>query len=206
MRAEFVAFRLANYETPLWPSPNFADGRYNRAEAEDVAQYLSLHPMTPWAEVLRGDDRRSRERALLLRYPLWAVRIVLEREPLELTFDSVGQHGLSPESLVGDEMAPCQDLADRLRQSGVEGLIAPSAALPGTRNLIILAERVAIGFEHAPLDSIDVPTSLAAQDARCPEGLWDLVHYRGSATPHAGLDAWANGEDFIFDEPKYISR
>ena len=69
---EVIAFRLANYETPLWAVENFAAGRYNAAGA-GCTQYLSLHPLTPWAELLRNEDRRTRERAVLVRYPLWEI-------------------------------------------------------------------------------------------------------------------------------------
>ena len=43
--------------------------------------------------------------------------------------------------------------------------------------------------------------SLAAQDGRCPEGLWDLVHHRATRTRHAALDAWERGVPFAFEEP-----
>ena len=73
---ELVAFRLANYETPLWAVENFSGGRYNAA-GSGFTQYLSLHPLTPWAELLRSEDRRTRDRAILMRYPLWAIRAQL---------------------------------------------------------------------------------------------------------------------------------
>ena len=59
---QVVAFRLANYETPLWAVENFSAGRYNAA-GSGFTQYLSLHPLTPWAELLRNEDRRTRDRA-----------------------------------------------------------------------------------------------------------------------------------------------
>ena len=51
---EVVTFRLANYETPLWSVENFSAGRYNDADS-GYTQYLSLHPLTPWAELLRNE-------------------------------------------------------------------------------------------------------------------------------------------------------
>jgi hypothetical protein len=203
MPFELVTFRLANFETPLWAMPNLSDGRYNRAgQATGATQYLSLHPMTPWAEILRYEDRRTRDRALLMRYPLWAVRVILEDAPLELTFDSAPDYGLDSEDLVADVHGPCQGLADQFRRGGVNAFIAPSAALPGTRNLVILGERVVIGFEHVPLDDIDLPVAMAAQGGRCPEGLWELTHYRATGTPHPAFEAWQGGEDFVFTEPE----
>jgi hypothetical protein len=197
---ELVAFRIANYETPLWSIDNFSAGRYNDADSGPT-QYLSLHPLTPWAEVLRNEDRRTRERALLMRYPLWALRVQLDAEPAALSFDTAGAFGLAPEDLVADDQSPCRALADRFRASGPHAFVAPSAALPGTANLVVLEPRVLTSWSAVPLDDVDWPGSLTSQDGRCPEGLWDLVHYRQAPTRHPGLEAWEHGRDFVFEEP-----
>jgi hypothetical protein len=198
---ELIAFRLANYETPLWSVESFSSGRYNESGL-GFAQYLSLHPLTPWAELLRNEDRRTRERALLMRYPLWAVRVQFEERPFELTFDNAGDFGLTAEDLVADEHGACRALAQAFRDGGPTAFFAPSAALPGTKNLVVLEPRVLAPWNQAPIDDIDWPASLTSQDGRCPEGLWDLVHYRATGTTHAALDAWRNGEDFMFEEPE----
>jgi RES domain-containing protein len=203
---ELVTFRLANFETPLWATPNLSDGRYNRAADPGTAtQYMSLHPMTPWAELLRNEDRRSRDRALLMRYPLWAIRVKLDTEPRELTFDNASDYGLEPEDLVSDVQGPCQGLADQFRRGGEGVFVAPSAAVPGTRNLVVLGERVMIGFEHVPLEDVDLPVAMAAQGARCPEGLWAFTHYRSTGTPHPAFEAWQLGENYVFTEPEISS-
>lgn len=197
---ELVTFRLANYETPLWSVENFSAGRYNAADA-GVTQYLSLHPLTPWAELLRNEDRRTRERAILMRYPLWAIRVLVTDEPFALTFDNAREVGLDPSDLVDDDHGPCRAVADAFRAGGPKAFTAPSAALPGTTNLIVLEPHVLTAFNQVPLDEIDWPGSLTSQDGRCPEGLWDRVHYRGSATRHPGLAAWEAGEALVFEEP-----
>ena len=161
-----------------------------------------MHPMTPWAEVLRAEDRRTRERALLLRYPLWAIKADLEDEPLALTFDNAVQHGLSaPDQLVADDWDACQAFADDLRANDIRAFTAPSAALPGTRNLVVLDPAVATSYEAEPIGREDFPLAVAAQDGRCPEDLWHLVHYRGARTPHAAYQAWSDGNEFLFEEP-----
>jgi hypothetical protein len=198
---ELITFRLANYETPLWSVDNFSAGRYNTSDS-GFAQYLSLHPLTPWAELLRNEDRRTREQAVLMRYPLWALRVQLEEVPLELTFDTAGDFGLDAEDLVADDHGPCRALAQAFRSGGQKAFIAPSAALPGTKNLIVLEPRVLVPWNQLPLDDIDWPGSLASQGGRCPEALWELVHYRGTGTKHAALEAWENGDDFMFEEPQ----
>jgi hypothetical protein len=201
---ELIAFRLANYETPLWSVENFSPGRYNEADA-GFTQYLSLHPLTPWAELLRNEDRRTRERALHMRYPLWALRVGLAENPLELTFANADDVGLSATDLVADEHEACRSLARAFRAEGRHAFIAPSAALPGTRNLIVLAPRVLASWDQVRLDDLDLPGSLASQDGRCPEGLWDSVHYRAAGTKHAALEAWENGSDLVFEEPEVSS-
>ncbi|HEY1715568.1 MAG TPA: RES family NAD+ phosphorylase [Solirubrobacteraceae bacterium] len=197
---EVVTFRLANYETPLWSVENFAAGRYNAA-GSGFTQYLSLHPLTPWAELLRNEDRRTRDRAVLMRYPLWAIRAQLADEPFHLTFDNADDVGLDPGELVGDDFGPCQALAATLRSTGTRAFTAPSAALPGTTNLIVLEPRVLISFNQVPFDEIDWPGSITCQDGRCPDGLWEMVQYRAAPTRHPALEAWERGESFSFAEP-----
>jgi RES domain-containing protein len=159
--------------------------------------------MTPWAEILRSEDRRTRDRALLLRYPLWVVRVQLDDEPAELTFDDAGGFGLAPDELVADDQSPCQAFAEGQRSAanGMRVFVAPSAALPGTRNLVVLDAAVVTSFEAEPLGPEDLPTAMAAQEGRCPDDLWTLVHYRGAGTPHPALEAWQGGDEFIFGEP-----
>src|SRR5215475_12079777 len=123
---EVVAFRLANYETPLWSVENFSAGRYNAA-GSGFTQYLSLHPLTPWAELLRNEDRHTRDRAVLMRYPLWAIRVQIESEPFELNFGNAADFGVSPGDLVDDEYGPCRALAESFRSAGPRAFTAPSA-------------------------------------------------------------------------------
>ncbi len=140
----------------------------------------------------------------MLRAPLWAVKVLLEDEPPEITFDRAADFELSGEDLVADDYAPCRSFAQRLRDDpyGPRAFIAPSAALPGTRNLVLLDPFVAIGYELLPVAAEDLPVAMAAQDGRCPEDLWNLVHFRGAPTHHAALAAWQDGEDFEFIEPE----
>jgi RES domain len=198
---EVVAFRLANYETPLWSVENFAAGRYNAA-GSGFTQYLSLHPLTPWAELLRNEDRRTRDRAVLMRYPLWAIRAQIADQPFDLSFDNAAAFGLRPVDLVDDDWGACRAVGESFRSSGPSAFTAPSAALPGTTNLIVLEPHVLVSYNQVPFDDIDWPGTMTSQEGRCPDGLWDLVHYRASATKHAALDAWERGDAFEFEEPE----
>lgn len=160
---ELIAFRVANFETPLWSLPNLQPGRYDHPGSA-ATQYLALHPLTPWAEVLRATGLATAEQSHALRLALWALRVEGE-EPLELTYENARDWDLEPGDLVGDDQGPCQDLAQRLRNDpGLPGaLTVPSAALPGTRNLVILDERVAVDY-HLGADRRHRP---AARARRC---------------------------------------
>lgn len=198
---ELVTFRLANYETPVWAVENFSAGRYNAA-GSGFTQYLSLHPLTPWAELLRNEDRRTRDRAILMRYPLWAIRAQIEDDPFHLTFENVADFGLDPADLVDDDYGPCRALAEAFRSAGPTAFTAPSAALPGTTNLIVLEPRVLESWNQVSLDDIDWPGSMTSQEGRCPEGLWDQVLFRSAGTKHSGLEAWERGDTFEYGEPE----
>ena len=84
----------------------------------------------------------------------------------------------------------CRAFADALRneRSAPPLLRVPSAALPGTENLVIFGPRVAIPWNVEPIDESELSVSVAAEQARPPDALLDLVRFRGEA--HAGLDAW----------------
>lgn len=198
----FTTFRLAAYETPLWAIENFSSGRYNDV-GDGATQYLSLHPMTPWAELLRNERRRSAGGALQLRLPLWAIRIQLDPEPTEINFDNAEVYGLLPEALVADDQSACRGSAREFRSDpdGPRALIVPSAALPGTQNVVLLDPFVTISYVAEPVAPEDLPTCMAAQDGRCPDGLWDLVHHHHSFRLHAALEAWHDGASFEFVEP-----
>jgi RES domain-containing protein len=197
-----TTFRLAAYETPLWAIENFSAGRYNDI-GDGATQYLSLHPMTPWAELLRNERRRSAGAALQLRVPLWTIKLDLTRVPTEITFDDAGAYGLTADDLVADDQTACCDLAREFRSDpdGPRALLAPSAALPGTQNLVLLDPYVAISYLAEPVAPEDLSTCMAAQDGRCPDGLWDLVHHHHSPKMHAELEAWHHSDSFEFAEP-----
>ena len=64
----------------------------------------------------------------------------------------------------------------------------PSAALPGTDNVVLFGERATAPYLVEPLSRVDVPASLTADGGRPPLGVLDRV--RPAAPPHAALEAW----------------
>lgn len=200
---DLIAYRCAAWETPFWFDPNPEAGRYNRA-GEAPTTYLGLHPLTPWAEYLRAQRCHTEDELLSVRLPTWAVRVSLEPdEVVELSFEDPGP--LSAEELVDDDYAACEAFATGLRgdPTGPQAIIAPSAALPGTNNLILLSPRVLTPYLLDPIDPvIDTPGAPTAIRGRAPLGLSDLVHHRGSAVRHPALAAWEAGVAFEFTEPQ----
>lgn len=157
--------------------------------------------MTPWAELLRNLGLRTSDGARAMRVPLWAIRLTLEDEPLDVTFDNAASHGIDAEALVADDRSECRRLAGALRAGGVTSFIAPSAALPGTENIVVLDAAAVIDFHQEPIDAGDWPVAMTSQDGRAPEGLWQLVHFIGAGVMHPALRAFLDGDAFQFEQP-----
>lgn len=199
---ESVVYRVAAWDTPLWALHNRSPARFNYA-GQGQTQYLALHPLTPWAEIGRNQERVSANELSELRLPVWALRIILDVNPERIGFAEAASWGLSAEELVADDHSACRRLAEQLRTDAAapKAIIVPSAALPGTESLVIFGARVRIGYLDSPIDEEDVPLSLAALRARPPLGLESLIHPKSSPTDHPALDAWLSGDDFEFTEP-----
>ena len=194
------AFRLASWRRPLRTEPSRVAGRFHRMTEDAPTQYLCLHPLGPWAEFLRASGLETREQLALVRHRTWALRVDLRGLP-RIGFAEAAEHGLRPGDLVSDDLRACHRLADRLRAAGMDGAIVPSAALPGTDNVVLFGERAAAPYVVAPVSVIDVPASLTADGGRPPLGVLDRVRRRGA--PHAALEAWRAGEPFRFAEPSW---
>ena len=148
---------------------------------------------------MRAADLRQAEQVRAVRMRTWALEVELDDVP-EIDFDNTGEFGISAPELVDDDYAPCQQLASRLR-SAMEAVIVPSAALPGTRNLVVFRSRVAAPYLTRPVSSLDVPASITAEAGRPPVSLVDVVRFRGD--PHAALQAWQRREAYDFREPDW---
>lgn len=198
MAERAIGFRIAAWDTPLRVSPNRSPGRFNHTSSPPT-QYASLHPLTPWAEYIRNQGLQTPEELAEHRLRIWALRLDLSAAA-EVSFETAPSFGLEPWDLVGSDHGPCRDFADRLRAeaSAPKTLIVPSAALPGTRNVVILGERVAIPYQWPALDEGDIPASIVAVGAQPPADLLPLVRHGDS--PHAEHDAWAAGRRYRFDD------
>jgi RES domain-containing protein len=196
-----VAYRHAAYDTPWLVNPSRRPGRFHRALAQ-VTQYLALHPLGPAAEVVTHAFSRdvAPEDVAGLRLDLWAVRME-EEGLLHVGFDDAHAHGIAPDDLVGDDYAPTQAWADRLRALGVAGVVVPSAALPGTENVVLFGPRVLHPYLAEPPSEVEVATGHLTDSARMPAEVLAVARWPGE--PHAALTAWrATGTSATFDDPR----
>ena len=83
-----IAFRYADYDTPLRTEPASRPGRFHRGTESLPTQYLCLHPLGPLAELMRGSDLRRPEQVRAVAARTWALEIV----PTYL-----GAHGVPPD-------------------------------------------------------------------------------------------------------------
>jgi len=122
-------------------------------------------------------------------------------DAIEIDFEAVERNPgleLEPDDLVSDDHTKCQELADRLRTDAAapKAIVVPSAALPGTRNLILFGPRVQIPYDWTPIDAGDIPACALTKASQPPEGLLERVRFAGH--PHASLTAWRSGQRFEF--------
>lgn len=194
-----VAYRHADYGTPLRVVPATRGARYHRGTEDEPTQYLCEHPVGPLAELMRKDDLRTEAQVLAVRARTWVLKVDVGEVP-EITFDNAGDFGIGAPELVADDPEPCRALADRLRTE-VAGVLVPSAALPGTRNVVLLGPRVAGPYLVEPISPIDVPAGITAHGGRPIRTLIGLVRYRRDR--HGALEAWRRGDDRLFEEPDW---
>lgn len=197
---ELVCYRASAYRTPTRVRAHHDLGRYNGIDSPPT-QYFSLHPLGPWAEVIRNRGYTDPEDALTFRLPIWAIRLVLPNEPFHIDFDAADA-GATPapiaaRDLIADDQLGCRAFGDAIRATPAVPKVfrVPSAALPGTENIVIFGARAMIEYLAAPRRAQQVPASLVAVAARAPRSLLPLIRHRGR--PHAGYEAWAQGDRYV---------
>jgi hypothetical protein len=125
---------------------------------------------------MRRYDTRTAARARLLDLRTWALDVRLA-DLVELPF---------ADAWVADDYRACQDLADALREAGRPGAIVPSAALPGTRNVVLFGGRATAPYQDAVVRRADVPASITGEHGCSLTTLVGLVRFRGAPHPGGG--------------------
>ena len=119
-----IVFRHADPRLPfLWETTEQPPARWH-GDGEGPTHYFADTPDGAWAEFPRHEEISVPEDVVTIRRALWAVE--LPHVPTE-------KPNLRVETLTGgpETYSDCRAEAQRLRNSGVTGLIAPSAALIG---------------------------------------------------------------------------
>lgn len=201
---EGVAYRAVAGARPLWRQPNWHLGRFSAAPESPQAwpaQYLCLHPMGPMAEFLRREPV-AMEDPESVSLNVFALRVAID-SVLHVTFDSAAGLGIEPAALVADDWRPCQRWITALREQtpALSGLRTPSAALPGTENLVLFGARTPIAYGASPRRARFVPCAIAAHNAAAHEQLPAHVHGFRSRRPHAQLWAWRRRRPFDMVQP-----
>ena len=203
VRVDTVAYRGVSGLRPLWWTPNLGHGRWHGAGQPLPVQYLCTHPMGPLAEQARHAGVHTAAGLRQLRRSVFALRIRLDGV-LELDFSAAAALGLDPDAVVGPPAAypVCSAWLGRLLRSSseIQGLLVPSAALPGTETLVVVGKRHPFPYLATPRRAADVPCAALGLDAHAVTSLAGVVRPL-EAVAHPGLDAWRAGRDQVFAQP-----
>lgn len=182
---EGTAFRATTYDVPLWVRPNRRDGRWNAA-GQGCVQYLCLDADAPYAEMLRQLGLRSADDAAMLRLCLWEVELHEAAIADYSTFELAEAAGFPAQALVDDDHGRCRAEVEHLVRHGARGVLAPSAALPGTTSLTLFGPRVEVAWGAEPKLSSEVPLRRIGGKGPPPLDVVDRVRHHGD--PHPELE------------------
>ena len=119
-----------------------AVGRFNPPN-EFGALYTSLDPKTAAHEVARGLRARGVDPEQFPEGAWWVYELEIKLESvLDLTDASVLEKtAISADLLTGSDVNVTRRVATNARDRGYEALLVPSAAAPGSNNLIVFLDR-----------------------------------------------------------------
>ena len=144
-RVSAVIFRIVREGLdPLGTAGSLeAGGRFNPPH-EFGALYASLQATTAAKEVARGLRQRGVDPAGFPESAWWIYELEVTSESvLDLTDPEVLQKaGIQQGSLTGADISATQEIARQARTQGYEALLVPSAAAPGSKNLVLFVDRL----------------------------------------------------------------
>lgn len=137
------------------PDPSRGPGRYHRAGGPG-AWYASSSMSASWCELFRHftidgvDLFELRRRAGRCRTNALSV--------LDLTDQHVREAlDVDEQDLVGEDYQRCQLLADAAHAAGLDGVLAPSAGLPGQQTLVVFTGPLDNGLVIIETERVQVP-------------------------------------------------
>jgi len=201
-----VVYRANAHPDAMWSAPSPA-GRFNPA-GTGPTQYFAEHPLGALAERIRSVERYL-GRPLQADDPLystltshlWVLKVDVS-EMFDLTFSTARLVGLTATQLVEDDLGHTQRAGEqygRLASSFSKVWRYPSAALPGTTNIVVFGARRMVPYDLNPTSRLQIPGSLAAAQAVAPVELAGVMRHFGE--PHAGLRAWVSGNVYVLPQP-----
>ena len=119
-------------------------------------------------------------------------------------FDECATYGCTPDELVGDDYGATQLLADEVRASGASAIVVPSAALPGTHNLILFGIRVLHPFLWQPLAPEEIRTGHLTDGARVAAEVASRVPWFGRE--HSAVEQWKAAGSYDLLEDPFATR
>jgi RES domain-containing protein len=182
-----LAYRYSNYDTPFWARGNTKPGRWN-VPGDGPTQYLSLSTDGAWAELIRAEALSTEDEVAQISMTIWQAEVEQAAVVDYSEFSGAEAAGFPAEALVDDDYSRCQREGRRLRERGYMGVIAPSAALPGTLNLTLFGGRIAVDWNSTPHLASSISAAVLTKGAP-PPGLLPRVRHYG--TRHAGFQAYA---------------
>jgi hypothetical protein len=201
---DLVAYRGISGMRPLWWTPNLGSGRWHGPSQPHPVQHLSTHPMGPLADQARHAGTHTAPELRQLRRHVFALRVRLDRIVL-LDFDRAVASGIEPEALVGPPSTYplCSGWLGALiaRFPEIEGLLVPSAALPGVQTLVVIGKRHPFPYLSTPRRALDVPCAAVGLDAHAVTSLASRIQPLDS-TDHPALRAWREGRTYPFIQPR----
>lgn len=177
-----VYFRYSSYDVPFWARANTTDERWH-VVGDGATQYLSSTPDGAWAKLIRNENLRSESDLTLVKMPLWQARVQQGHIADYGSFGAAEAADFDPEALIHDDQRRCQEEGRRLRDGGFAGVLYPSSALPGERNLALFGPRIPLPW-GAPRRLVSgIPATRLTVGAPPPE-LLPRVRHVGAR--HAG--------------------
>ena len=122
-----------------------AGGRWNPPH-EFAALYTSPEAATAAKEVARGLKQRGIDPSFYPPDAWWTneqevkLGAVLELANLE----ALAKMGMTPNSLTGRDVSITREIARQARDRGYEALLVPSAADPGSKNLVVFLDKLTV--------------------------------------------------------------
>jgi len=178
-----IAHRYSSYDTPFWVRESSHPGRWHRP-GDGPTQYLSLSTDGAWAELIRNEELRTEDEVAMVSVSMWAVLIEEGVIANYSSFERAERSGFDPAALVSENYEQCQSEGVRLRKEGFSGVVAPSAALPGTLNVTLFGARMMSTWDQPQFLASSIPATIITRGAP-PTGLLPRVRHLG--TPHTGL-------------------